>query len=349
MNTPLQATEPEGEQRGRLTYILGNSRESVFATHYFEEKTDRWDEIKTVTDQGVEISFRLAFWEEQIDQARAAGSIAGDDHYMMLKVETVGDTDTEGEILYRFFETDENMQVLNSFYVNCIDGKDYEDTQQLQVDAQGNLHIIIARLSDFTYHYYIVAPDGTFLMEVSLPAEQKPVLFSLYDGRVGMQLGEQLQCADIETGKTEILAKIKQSYRGCTLWDERTLLYADGEGLYRSDLSGGNPEILYTWSNHGIAAASIEGIQVSEDQCISLIYQDSRGANYLKLKPTTEEVEIQEITFAVSSNWGDKYRSAVTEFKLSTNCWRRQSHRETCRASCQRLCWRNWGTISAGI
>lgn len=310
VNMPLRPAESEGEQAARLRYILGNSRGSVFLNYFFEEKT----EIKTVTDQGVETSFHLAIWEGQTEQARVAGSIAGSDHYMMLKVEDAEDTDTDREILYRFFETDENMQVLNSFYVDCLDGKEYEDTRQLQVDAQGNLHMIIERVSDSTYHYYIVLPDGTFLMEVSLPAEQMPVLFSLYDGRVGMQLGEQLQCVDIETGKTEVLAKIKLSYRGCTLWDEKTLLYADGTGLYRSGLSGENPEILYTWSNHGVSASEIEAMQVTESGGISLIYQDYKGANYLKLEPTTEEVEIQEITFGVYASDYDKYQSMVVAF-----------------------------------
>lgn len=59
------------------------------------------------------------------------------------------------------------------------------------------------------------------------------------------------------------MANIKSDYRGCTLLDEKTLLYADGKGLYRSGLAGENPEILYTWSNHGVSASEIKAMQVT--------------------------------------------------------------------------------------
>ena len=323
LNMPLRYTVPEGAvEGGASAYILGSTGASVFKKHLFPEATDCWDEIKTVTDQSVETSSRLAFWEGQTNQAWAAGSIAGSDHYMMMDIEM---DDGQG-LLYRFFETDEDMQVLSSFYVDCLDETDYEFPLQLQVDAQGNLHMITSRLSDSTYHYYIVAPDGTFLMEVN-PQEgfltgQTPTLILLYDGRVGMRFSEQLQCVDIGTGKTEVLANIKSYYRSCTLWDEKTLLYADGTGLYRSGLSGENPELLYTWSNHGVSVSQIEAMQITESRDISLIYMDYRGANYLKLVPTTDEVEIQEITFAVDSIQSQKYQAMVTAFNKKYPAYR---------------------------
>lgn len=323
LNMPLRYTVPEGTvEGGASAYILGSTRASVFKKHLFQEATDCWDEIKTVTDQSVETSFRLAFREGQVNQAWAVGSIAGSDHYMMMDIER----DDDQGLIYRFFETDEAMQVLNSLYVDCLDENDYEFPQQFQVDAQGNLHMITSRFSDSTYHYYIVAPDGTFLMEVS-PKEgfsigQTPNLFLLYDGRVGMRFGEQLQCVDIGTGKTEVLANIKSYYRSCTLWDEKTLLYADGTGLYRSGLSGENPELLYTWSNHGVSVSQIEAMQITESRDISLIYMDYRGANYLKLVPTTDEVEIQEITFAVDSTQSQKYQAMVAAFNKKYPAYR---------------------------
>lgn len=321
LNMPLRYTVPKGAMPGGASsYILGSTRASVFKKHLLPEAADSWDEMKTVTDQSVETSFRLAFREGQVNQAWVAGSIAGSDHYMMMDVEW---GDSQG-LLYRFFETDETMQVLNSFYVDCLDETDYEFPMQLQVDAQGNLHMITSRFSDSTYHYYIVASDGTFLMEVSpkegFPTGQIPNLFFLYDGRVGMRFGEQLQCVDVWSGKTEVLASIKSDYRYCTLWDEKTLLYADGIGLYRSGLSGEDPELLYTWSNHGVSVSEIEAMQVTESRDISLIYMDYRGANYLKLVPTTDEVEIQEITFAVT--FGEKYQAVVAAFNKKYPAYR---------------------------
>jgi len=317
INVPLRHTEPEGAMVGGAgAYILGSNGVSVFKKHLFEQVDDCWDEVKAVSDQGGETSFRLDFWEGKINQAEAVGGIAGSDRYMMMTVEA--DADDDQKNLYRFFETDEEMRILNSFYVDCLDEAALEIPTQLQVDAGGNIHMIAYNFSDSTEHYYIVASDGTLLAEVSpkegYAAEQTPELCLLYDGRVGVRFEEQLKCVDVETGKTEVLADIKSDYRCCTLWDEKTLLYADGKGLYRSGLSGENPELLYTWSNHGIAVSGVADMQVAENQGIGLVYVDSKGANYLKLKPTTEEVEIQEITFAVPINSGEKYRSAVVAF-----------------------------------
>ena len=92
LNIPLRYTETEGSLEGGVClYILGNTRASVFKKHLMQEATDRWDEFKTVTDQSVEVSFRLDFWEGELNQAWAVGSIAGNDHYMMLKVERDND------------------------------------------------------------------------------------------------------------------------------------------------------------------------------------------------------------------------------------------------------------------
>lgn len=327
LNLPLRYTEPEGAvDGGAMAYVLGSARASVFKKHILQETSDNWDEIKTVTDQRVETSFRLAFQEGKINQAWMAGSIAGSDHYMMM---APAGKDDDGKFVYRFFETDQDMQVLNSFYVDCLDKNDCELLDQLQVDVQGNLHMMTYKTSDNTYHYYIVAADGAFLMEGSpqdgFPLDKMikmPSLFSLYDGRVGIRLNEQLQYVNPETGKTEVLANIDPGYRGCILWDEKTLLYADGKGLYRSSLSGENPELLYTWSNHGISVSEVLTMQVTENRDIGLIYRDYKGANYLKLTPTTEEVKIQEITFGLSQGSSKAYQAVVTAFNKAYPAYR---------------------------
>lgn len=313
LNVPLRYTEPEGAiVGGNCMYFLGSTGASVFKKHF--SPTDDWDEIKTFTDQGGETSYRLAFREGAVNQAWAAGSVAGCDHYMLMDIEWNDD----GSLSYRFFETDEAMQVLSGFYVDCLDKNDYEVPRQLFVDAGGNLHMLTDRNSDSTRHYYIVSSEGTLLKEVSpkegFPAGQTPDLILLYDGRVGTLLGDKLQCVDVLTGETELLANVKANWRSSTLLDEETLLYADGMGLYRSGLSGQNPELLYAWGNHGVSASQIEAMQVTESGEIGLIYMDYSGANYLKLTPTTEEVEILEITFAVSSSASPKYQAAVTAF-----------------------------------
>ena len=324
INVPLRYTD---EQEPSNMYILGNSRASVYKHHFSEEAANSWNEIKTVSDQGVETSFRFASGEGEISTINRLGGVAGSDHYMIL---AGMEADDNGGILYHFYELDQDMQVTNSFYADCLDKNDYELPQfgQFQADAQGNLHMITKKDSDSTYHYYIVAPDGKLRLEASpkggFTIDQIRKLFPLYDGRIGIQLEKQLQCVNLETGETEVLANIKPDYRGCTLLDEQTLLYADGTGLYRSGLSGENPEILYTWSNHGVSASEIKAIQVLEDGSISLIYMDSRGANYLKLTPTTEKVEIQEIIFGVSQGSSQKYKAVVAAFNKKYPAYRVQ-------------------------
>lgn len=322
LNVPLRYTD---EQKPSNTYILGSTGASVYKQHLSENEADIWDEIKTVTDQGKETSFRFASGEGEIEMIQRIGGVAGSDHFMIF--DKLG-TDDNGGYLYHFCELDQDMQVVNSFEVDCLDKNDFEFPQQMQADARGNLHMVTERNSDDSFHYYIVAPDGKLLQEIkpakSFSQERMPRLFPLYDGRVGMQLEEELQWVDLETGEIEVLTNIKSGCQVCTLLDEKTLLYADGTGIYRSGLAGENAEILYTWSNHGVLTSEIKGLQVTENGGIALIYMDSRGANYLKLVPTTEEVEIQEIIFGVSQSSSQKYRAAVAAFNRKYPAYRVQ-------------------------
>ena len=323
-NVPLRYTD---EQEPFITYVLGNTRASGYDWHISDGNGDRWDDIQVVTDQGGKNSFRFDLGKEEFGLIQRIGGITGSDHYMIMgQIET----DEDGGLLYRFYELDQDMQVVNSFYVDCLDRNDYEFPQfeMLQADVHGNLHMVTERHADNSYHYYIVAPDGKLLQDVSSKggstADRIRKLLPLYDGRVGIQLETQLQCVNLETGETEVLANIKPNYLCCTLLDARTLLYADGTGIYRSGLSGENPEILYTWSNHGVSASEIKAMQVLEDGSISLIYMDSRGANYLKLTPTTEEVEIREITFGAGPHASQKYQAVVAAFNKKYPAYRVQ-------------------------
>lgn len=71
-------------------------------------------------------------------------------------------------------------------------------------------------------------------------------------------------------------------------------------GLYLREQFGEGEEPLYIWAEHGISVSDVIAIQVTGDQCIRLIYADSKGANLLRLEPTDHVVEVQDITFAVS-------------------------------------------------
>ncbi|MDE6638968.1 MAG: hypothetical protein K2K63_00390 [Acetatifactor sp.] len=106
VNMPLRYTgysEQEYAMGGSTgEFFWGNTRDSVYKYHYSEEEADRWVEIKAITDQGAETSFRVAIGEKQSSYVNNVGSIAGSDHYMMMKVEAAGDTDAGNGILIAF-------------------------------------------------------------------------------------------------------------------------------------------------------------------------------------------------------------------------------------------------------
>ena len=163
-------------------------------------------------------------------------------------------------------------------------------------------------------------PDGSFRG-----------LVPLYDGRVAFlvtkwsdeiqDIRASLQCVDVQTGKITVLAAPELDILYFTLLDEKTLLYADREGIYHSDLSGKNPELLYSWKNHGIAFEDVSAMQGDGEGQISLIYKDSQGYNYLCLEPTTEEVEIRQITMAVSPGRMSAYLPMAVEFNKQYPGW----------------------------
>ena len=317
---PLHETEQEDAVvGGAVQYILGREKAAVFKKHLFQEVGNCWDEVKTVTENGEETSHRLAFWEGKLNQAWAVGSIYNSDHYLMMNPER----DESGRILYKFFETDGTMQLLRSFYVDGLDIETYEFPNQILVDAEGYIHMITWRESDNTSHYYVASPDGAILTEVQKQIAPKvsPALFYLYNGQVGIYMDKELLLADAGSGEARVLADLKEEYLSCILWDEWTLLYADPIGLHRSSLSGEDKETLYTWKNHGITFSEINAMQVSEEREISLLYTSHEEVNYMKLVPTTEEVPILEIEFAVASSSGQKYRAAVAEFNKTYPAW----------------------------
>lgn len=317
---PLQYTELEGAVYGGAEqYILGKGNAAVFKKHLFQEADNCWDELKVVSDEGNEVSYRLNFWEDKMNQAWAIGSIFDSSHYLMLDIEM----DENNNVLYKFFEIDENMKVLRFFYVDGLDKKSYEFPDQILVDTVGTIHIITYRESDDTSHYYVISSDGAVLTEVQkiISVEQNPNLFYLSDGQVGLCIDNELFLANVESGKTTVLAEWEENRLKCILWDEETLLYADRMGVHRCNLSGGETETLYTWKNHGITPSKIVSMQLSEKHEISILYVAQEGVNYLKLVPTTEEVEILEIEFAVSSLSSQKYHAAVMDFNRKHPTW----------------------------
>ena len=320
INLPLRYSElRDAVYGGAEQYVLGNGTATVFKKHLFQTVDDCWDELRTVNDKGEEVSYRLNFWKGELNQAWALGSFYDGNHYLMMNVEY----DDDEKLLYRFFETNEALEIQRSFYVEGLDENGYEFPRQMLVDAMGNLHLITDRLADRTVHYYVVIPNGNSLIETekSLSLEQECSLFYLYDGRVGLYADKELLVADAESGKVAIVAETNWDFSKCILWDESTFLYADNDGLHKRALSGANDEMIYNWSNHGITYSEILDLQSYKDQSIQMIYVSHEGVNYLRLLPTDGETSIIEIEFAVSSLAMRKYQTAVSDFNKKYPVW----------------------------
>ena len=307
---PMKKTEPENSVGGINQYVLGKEGACILSKHYFEELSDNWDELKTFADNGTETSHRLNFWEGN-NQAWVVGSIYDSDHYLMMNVEP-GDDE---RLLYVFFETDESVNIVNSFYLSGLDEKKYEIPSQMMVDKSGNVHVVVTDVSDHLARYYVASPSDGKLMEAYKEDSQGiyPKLFYLKDGRVGLCSGSKLMTVN-GSGTMDVLATAKGDFLKCILLDENTLLYADGTGLYERNLIGGEPELLYLWENHGLRIHKVIELQCMGNQEIRMLYETQEGVEYIKLKPTTEQVSVTEIEFAVSSSAKTKYEGIVANF-----------------------------------
>lgn len=322
---PLLPRQPEGEMGGIWEYAMGSTCGAVFKKHFFESAEENWEELKIVTDQGDENSVRLAFRENAVNQAWGIGGIIGSDHFILLDMDVPGETDSRWR--YRLNEIDENQQIVRTVHLEFLDGDGEETPDRIMVDRAGNIHFTTG-----CGKYYFVADSEGKLLEKYNYSGTDVRLIALYDGRVALRsvlvddegrgICSRLEYADIGTGKMELLAELDENapkvfLNGAyyTMWDERTLLYADSKGLHFADFSGNSTGDVYVWSNHGISFLELEELRIQEDGGISLIYSNSqREGNLLFLKPAGEKVEIKQIVLAVSPYMRDVYYPAVVEF-----------------------------------
>lgn len=323
VNSPLRVENPKDSIVGGNRVFLGVSRSYYFMKHLFDiQRVDEcWDEIAYVTAEGEVGSYSFDLEHQLWD----AGPVAGTDYYATFTC----DVQEDGEdYRYSYFitERDENNEMLLQVPLDFLEGSEAEiipGISAFAVDRSGVVHLM--RQTEQGQQYQLISSEGEILVEC-VPDGNVQELVPLYDGRVAFLITKwndeiqgiraTLQCMDMEIGRPVVLAAPELDVNYFTLLDEKTLLYADQEGVYRSELSGKNPEILYRWSDHGITAKSVPAMQADEQGGITLIYEASQDSdyNYLCLEPTTEEVEILKMTLAVSSNRMSAYQPLVVAF-----------------------------------
>lgn len=320
MEVPLKPEDPVKEIGGKTRFFLGKSRAFCYRKHLFASSERCWDEIVCAAAGRETETVRF----DAESQLWGIGPVSGTDHYMAL-LYTV-EEDGNGEEIYRYFveERDENHETLRKLPLNFLEGGDsfeaFTGITDLAADSSGTVHLV--QNSEEGWRYLLVSPEGDIVTEYSPVSGVFLGFVPLYDGRLAFWETEgdprrrSLRFLDREKGRAVTLAAPEKDTYGCTLLDENTLLYADQEGLYRSALSGDNPELLYLWVNHGILLSGISAMEADQEGRISIVYQDSSGGNYLCLEPTTEEVEIRQITLALSRYNSNRefYKTAVAAF-----------------------------------
>lgn len=322
LNAPLRVENPEGSiAGGGMKLFMGVSRACYFKKHVYdvERLKDCWDELAYVTDAGEKGAICFDFENQLWD----VGFAAGTNHYVALDYEIQADGE---EYQYFFTERDDNQEVLRKFPLNFLRGSDLSEVimslSDFAVDASGVVHIM--RRTGEERQYLLISPEGELLAEYILEEGYIMRLVPLYDGHVALWTvtwpsGEEqgirmtLQCMNQEAEKPILLATSEQEFYCFTLLDENTTLCANETGVYCGDLSGNNLEPLYLWVDHGLTVFGVSAIRADAEGKIALIYKDSEGYNYLCMEPT-EEVEIQEITLAVSPARMSLYQNVVAAF-----------------------------------
>ena len=320
---PLTTEEPENAIGGGVRVLfLGSGRAYNFKKHLLEAAGESWDELSYVDREEQKGSQRF----DSGDWLYGIGLMAGTDHYITFGLESPeGD---EGENRYFLTERDESHQAVREIPLDFLasPADTYVLPTYLAVDGSGTVHLVYD--GDEGQQYLLISPEGELIS--STGSDIITGLVPLCDGRIvfwervwdseGISTESQLQCMDRETGKPGLLASLEGSPLYATLLDEDTLLYADSKGIYSSGLSGENSQLLYAWLNHGISVSRIWAMRADAEGGIALIYEDSRGYNFLCLEPTAEEVETCAITLAAVNPYFD-YNPIVTEFNKRYPRW----------------------------
>ena len=326
VNMPLLTEEPEeAVGGGGQRLFLGADRAFFYKKHLLGTARESWDELAYVDADEAKGSKRFDFG----DWLYGIGPVAGTDHYISFGYEPP--EEDEGENRYFLTERDENHQVVREIPLDFLasPADDLVLPDYLAADSAGTIHLVYQ--ADEGQEYLLVSPEGELLSSTGSSASG---LVPLCDGRIaflesvwddeGSFKRTDLQCMDIENGKPMLLASLKEHADYVTLLDEKTLLYADREGVYRSSLNGENPEPLYRWINHGITIGQggVPAMLADAEGGISLIYEDSENYSYLCLQPTTEEVETRVIALAeINVTNGSRYKPIVTEFNKRYPRW----------------------------
>ena len=328
LNVSVEPREIEGY--AEKTYsVIGQTSAYFFQRYWSREDPDpdvAYQEIVMVDGEGKgkEKQLSFPFDPQATRQASNMGEVWGSDHLVW----TMYQKTEEEKWKYHFWETDENLQVTWDFYSDFMNEKEWEVTTDLIKDKSGNLHFMTLNQTNGKVTYYVANETGSLL--TSFPLEDRAdCWYSMimgFEGEVFLRKhlndgkgkqSEELIRKDWTTGTEEVVISreniASDPMRFYRPWHDGKIIYVNDKGVFSCDESWENQETLYLWVNHGITA-SIVSVYPRQNGEIGVLYHEGDDERFVLLAPTEEEVEIQQITLAVSPYRVERFRSAVTNF-----------------------------------
>lgn len=300
--------EPEGLIGSSGNTLLNAEGGGLFRKYFFENYKENYESLFWVDEAGeqTEIMPETADYDAS-GMVTVAGTIAGSGGYVYSTV--AGVEVPEQWVIF----TDADRKLTGKYKLP----EDLEFLESIMGDANGNLYCTMQDKEGLLCQVY--DKEGLLIWETSYPAYDFLHLTALADGKVAFFTGERtegyyLLLPDLESGKEKILAKADNKVTYLTCFDEKTLLYADAEGLYRSSPGFDNAELVYNWVNHGIQISEIKHMLALPNGDIKLLFTSEGETVYLHLSANNKENSIEEISFAVLPENEQVYREAVTAF-----------------------------------
>ena len=323
-----------GYTYGGHNAVMGKSKVYVLQKHlYLEDYRKAWDELIVADGDGNVTHQRLSlpFTPENNNQIVRMGQVWGSDHLICLNVET----DEDGDY-WRVFELDEELRPQWDFVADFLRGEVETFPECALMDGEGNVHLDIRPITGGETTHYVVGKDGEVLASLQIKDEVDGAACS--NGWMFSEEGElllkrktfyekvvtdEIIRLDFETGSEEVtyrrecentLAEAGRIDAKFVLQKDGSILYADGNGLWKADASWENAVPLYLWKNHGFSSASVDAVYPREDGTIAILYNEADGDRYAVLTPTTEEVEVRKLVFAVSKTRKNYYQPIADAF-----------------------------------
>ena len=296
----------------------------------------------------------------------SVGAAAGSEVYVLGAAE-YSDSGWEIGVVLLDKEGKQTGQVVTAQDKKAFDG--YISFSQFVADAEGNIHFTGVYQEEperLGSAYLVMNQKGELLVErKGYSANLIPRLSTTPDGQrldimihtaflklqavpdrqvmayaYGVNIEESygwLFIFDLETGEEKLLAKWSETPENwdkipvfITMLDAETMLYADGQKLYRASADGTSPEVLYEWKKHGISPNESENMAAFRDEegiirlyCFERIagQEPAKAPLLLTFAPVTEKVEVREISIAVTSWREQEYQLAAKEFnRIYPNC-----------------------------